>query len=131
MRRAALLQTTAIALVCALFAAKLPSLAKADAPAFSWVSAIIGACIAFFAGVIGSRFASENPRFEASASPLELRFLRGAVIGFASAVASFTAFLYFPGPWLKAIVGISVVGGAACVFMCLIVKWAPGGSRDV
>jgi len=131
MRRAALLQTTAIAIVCALFAAKLPSLAEADAPTFSWVSAIIGACIAFFAGFIGSHFASENPRFEASASTVELRLLCGAVIGFAIAVASFTAYLYFPVPWIKAVVGISVVAGAACVFLCLVAKWAPGGKRDV
>lgn len=131
MRPAALLQTSGIAIVCALFAAKLPSLVDADARTFSWVSAIVGACMAFFAGFIGSRFASGNSSFEASVSLTELRLLRGALVGFMSAVASFTAYLYFPVPWVKAIVGISVIAGAACVLLCLIAKWTQSGARDV
>ncbi|MFC5498569.1 hypothetical protein ACFPOE_13565 [Caenimonas terrae] len=130
MRRTALLQTAAIAVVCALFAAKLPSLAEPGATAFSWVGAAMGACIAFFAGFIGSRFSSANPDFEASATPVQLRLLRGSVIGLAGAVTSFTAYLYFPSPWLKAIIGVSIAVGAACVFLSLVAKWAPAGRPD-
>jgi hypothetical protein len=130
MRRSALLQTAVIAVVCALFAAKLPSLAEPGATAFSWVGAVAGACIAFFAGFIGSRFSSANPDYEASATHVQLRLLRGSLIGFTGAVMSFTAYLYFPSPWLKAIVGVCVVVGAACVFLGLVAKWVPAGRPD-
>src|SRR4051812_17420019 len=96
MKPASLAQAVAISGVCALLAAKLPSLSDASAPAFSWAGSLVGAAIALFAILVGSLVSSANPGYEPQATPLESLLLRAAVIALCLAVASFTAYLYLP-----------------------------------
>jgi hypothetical protein len=132
MNRALVAQTVAISGVCALLAAKVPSLGDGGGPVFSWVGAGVGATIALVAVLIGSFVSSVNPGYEpSSATPQELQLLRVAVIGLCVAVASFTAYLYFPAPWLKATIGTAVVVGVVAVFVGLIVKHVPRRGGDV
>lgn len=122
MKRTSIVQAVLISGVCALLAAKLPSLANADALAFSWIGSLVGAAIALFAIFVGSFMSSINPDYEPPGTPRELLLLRVAILCLCVAVTSLTAYLYFPLLLFKVTMGTGVVAGVASVFLGLIAK---------
>ena len=81
------------------------------------MGALLGGGVAFFALFIGSHFSSRNDEFVASGTKLRMHLMRWALISASAAGVSFTALLYFPASkWITTAIGISVVGGALCVF---------------
>ncbi|MBX3586450.1 MAG: hypothetical protein KF796_07380 [Ramlibacter sp.] len=131
MKRGSLVQAVLISGVCALLAAKFPSLADADAPAFSWIGSLVGAAIALFAIFVGSFVSSVNRDYEPPGTRRELFLLRAAILCLCVAVTSFTAYLYFPLLLFKVTMGTGVVAGVASIFLGLIAKVVPPGGRDV
>jgi hypothetical protein len=115
------IQPIAITSVCVLLAAKFPSFAEHQDSGFSLKGALFGGGIAFIALSIGTHFSSKNDGFVASGTTLQMHLIRGALISACAAAVSFTAMLYFPASkWIATAVGISVVGGAICVFGGLV-----------
>lgn len=129
MKRSAIVQATLIVCVCALFAAKLPSLGDPSAPAISWIGALVGASIALIAVLIGTRFSAANPNYEPPATPGQLLLLRTSIFCLLLAVVSFTAYIYFPLRLFKVTTAIGIVVGAIAVFLGFIAKLFPAEER--